>query len=408
MIVTTSDSVVPLRFPIRFLRSDRQAIGKSHPLWNARLPVHPTARTAGGVAGGLRYGAYFESVRDMLLEDDGRILAAAVGRRLGTAVQPSDLKAVDICLEKHGAHYHPARLQVRCRNVDVALMASVACSETGKQVLRQDFENLRRLGADDRWGFLPRVDHLFRAKEPRAPAMMLGQWLEGFDEFHLSRKTGDGGCALVVWAPEGPRQLAQAQADAVYRGAGALLTAFYNPLTFEQIGQWHHAAGDFVAAADANPPAVRLTTVRSYAPLLEGVPVTTETVLHGLLLFLVSLTIRMRFDRLGGTGAAVLADTQTVFPVLQGFFEGLSLRERADNGLEGLAAGFCLYVTRLSESDLASLVTTVSDRIDPRTPGRELCGRRCGGHAAALAAAVARYSATAPPHGVVSPPANTT
>jgi hypothetical protein len=393
---------------VRFLRSDGQVIGKRHPIWNERLPEHPAARAAGGGAGGLRYGAYFESVRDVLLEDDGRVLAAAVGRQLGTAVQPADLQAIDICLEKHGAHYHPARLQVRCRDVDVALMLSVASSETGKQVLQQDFENLQRLGAADRWGFLPRVYHWFRAAEPHRPAMMLGQWLEGFDEFHLSRKADDGGCALVVWAPQGPRQLTSEQSAAVYRGAAKLLTAFYNPLTFEQIGQWHHAAGDFVVAADANPPAVRLTTVRSYAPLLEGVPVTTQTVLHGLLLFLVNLTVRMRFDRLDGTGAAVLADPQTVFPAVQGFFEGLTLRESVESGLEGLAAAFGLYLSRLPESELSTLVTAVSDRIAPGTPGRALVAGRSGQHAAALAAVAVRGPATAPLHGVVSRSTNTT
>jgi hypothetical protein len=392
---------------VRFLRSDRRVVGKSHPIWNQRLPEHPAARAAGGSAGGLRYGAYFESVRDVLLEDGGRLLAAAVGRQFCTAMQPADLQAIDICLEKHGAHYHPARLQVRCRDLDVALMMSVAPSETGKQVLQQDFENLQRLGADDRWGFLPRVYHWFRATEPHMPAMMLGQWLEGFDEFHLSRKADDGGCALVVWTPEGPRQLTSEQSDALYRGAAALLTAFYNPLTFEQIGQWHHAAGDFVVAADANPPAVRLTTVRSYAPLLEGVPVTTQTVLHGLLLFLVNLTIRMRFDRLDGTGAAVLADPQTVFPAVEGFFQGLTLRETAESGLEGLAAGFGLYLSRLPESDLSALVTAVSDRIAPGTPGRERIADRGGEHAAALAAAARRQRATAPLHGVVAGSTNT-
>jgi hypothetical protein len=392
---------------VQFLRSDRRVVGKSHPIWNQRLPEHPAARAAGGGGHGLRYGDYFESVRDVLLEDGGRVLAVAVGRQMGTVVQPADLQAVDICLEKHGAHYHPARLQVRCREADVALMMSVAPSETGKQLLRQDFENLRRLGADDRWGFLPRVYHWFRATEPHTPAMMLGQWLEGFDEFHLSRKADDGGCALVVWAPEGPRQPTSEQSDAVYRGAAKLLTAFYNPLTFEQIGQWHHAAGDFVVALDATPPPVRLTTVRSYAPMLEDVPVTTESVLHGLLLFLVSLTIRMRFDRLDGTGDAVLAETHTLFPALEGFFEGLTLRESVQSDLEGLAAGFGLYLSGQSESDLSTLISSVSDRIASGTPGRELFAGRGGEHAAALAAAV-RGPASAPLHGVVSGSTNTT
>lgn len=405
--MTPFDCVASLPFAVRFLRSDRRVIGKSHPIWNQRLPEHPAAQAAGGLAGGLRYGAYFESVRDVLLEDDGRVLAAAVGREMGTAVQPADLQSVDICLEKHGAHYHPARLQVRCRDVDVALVMSVASSETGKQLLRQDFANLLRLGADDRWGFLPRVYHWFRATEPHRPAMMLGQWLEGFDEFHLSRRADDGACALVAWAPEGPRQLTSEQSDTVYRGASKLLTAFYNPLTFEQIGQWHHAAGDFVVAVDANPPAVRLTTVRSYVPLLEDVPVTTQTVLHGLLLFLVNLTVRMRFDRLDGTGAAVLADPQTVVPALEGFFEGLTLRESVQSDLEGLAAGFGLYLSRQPEHDLSALVTAVSDRIAPGTPGRELVAGRSGEHAAALAAAAARCSAAAPLHGVASGSNNT-
>lgn len=338
----------------------------------------------------LDYGNYFESIRRFLVDDGGRVLADAVGRQLGTTVRLSEFRSVEIQLEKHGEYYHPARVRSRYKDTECSLVVNLAASEKGKRILRQDFENLQRLGACDPWGFLPRFYHLAPGKAPGSPAMALGQWLAGFEEFHLSAKPEPGRYLPVVWAPDGPRHLTPSQNDAIYRGAAALLTAFYNPLTFEQIGQWHHAAGDFVVNVDTDPLAVRLITVRRYAPLLDGVRVTTATVLHGLLLFLVNLTIRMRFDRLDGTGAMVLADTRAVLPVVEGFVHGLSLRETAGEGPEDLAEGFFQYLKQSSESDLSELVTTVIGRLHPRTAGRSQLRRQRAAHAAALAAAVVR------------------
>jgi len=376
--------------PVRFRLSERHRFRDNDPLWNAPLPPQRTPATAAGAEEPLRYGQYFESVRRFLLADGGHALACVVGEQLGTALQPSDLQAVDIRLAKHGQYYHPARVRVRCADAEVSLVVNVAATAQGKLVLRRDFENLRRLSARDPWGFLPRVYRLAPGTGPRSPALFMGQWLQGFDEFHLSAAQPDGGYTPVVWAPAGPRRLISMEADGLYRGAAALLTAFYNPETFEHIAQWHHAAGDFVVDADADPPAVRLITVRSYAPLLEEVRLSTETVLLGLLLFLVNMTVRMRFDRLDGTGAMVLASTQTVFPVLEGFWQGLVLREHAGLGLEDLISGFSCYLRRWSEPDLAELVDAVIERLPSGTPQRAPLRRQASRHAAALASAAAR------------------
>lgn len=398
----------PPPFAVRFFLSERQPVRENDDLWSKLLPDSRAPRTAGGSDSPLRYGEYFSAVRRFLVRDRGRVLAAAVGRQLGTALQPSDLLAAEIHLEKHGQHAHPARLRVRCIAAETDLVIQLSVAGTGRQILQRDFENLRRLGTRDPWGFLPQVYCMDPGGHPRSPAILLGRWLTGFEEFHLSADPEDGSSAPVVWTPEGPRRLDAAQAAALYRGAARLLTAFYNPETFEQIGQWHHAAGDFVVDAAADPLAVRLITVRSYAPLLEGVRATTAAVLHGLLLFLVNLTIRMRFDRLDGTGKAVVAGTSTVPAVLDGFFDGLRLQEQAGMAPEGLAAGFRRYLPQLSKSDLAQLVHAVTERFPEHIPGLTAFREQRAGHAAALAAAVARYCGADPLHAGVLTDVNTT
>ena len=62
--------------------------------------------------------------------------------------------------------------------------------------------------------------------------MFLGDWFDGFHEFHLTRRSDSGGPVIRVWdGADCPCLLSKKQAADVYRTASMILTACYDPIT---------------------------------------------------------------------------------------------------------------------------------------------------------------------------------
>jgi hypothetical protein len=81
--------------------------------------------------------------------------------------------------------------------------------------------------------------------------MFMGDWLDGFHEFHLTRRTDNDKLAMVIWdGAEDRCLLSTKQERTMYRKAAMILTACYDPVSSCQIFPWHHAAGDFVIRVD--------------------------------------------------------------------------------------------------------------------------------------------------------------
>jgi len=99
------------------------------------------------------------------------------------------------------------------------------------------------------FSFVPKVygtGEVF-TKDNHYISMFLGEWFEGFNEFHISRDPADGKNKIVVWDNQQSNFFLSAdQIMELYRQATMILTSYYNIETFEQIFSWHHAAGDFV------------------------------------------------------------------------------------------------------------------------------------------------------------------
>jgi len=141
---------------------------------------------------------------------------------------------------------------------------------------------------------------------------------------------------------------------------------YYNLETFEQIFPWHHAAGDFVVKVQKESIDVRLVTARQYAPMLdrsEGV-----SVHEGLLFFLLNLSVRMRLDRLDGVGAVAWADDDCVDATLEGFVEGLRIKQTKGFIHEGFVNGFLQYVGSLAKEDLSYRFLALIDACDQAAP----------------------------------------
>ena len=203
--------------------------------------------------------------------------------------------------------------------------------------------------------------------------MFLGEWFQGYNEFHISLDPLDEKYKIVVWDHEhGNYFLTDHQATNLYRQAARILTCYYNVKTFEQIFSWHHAAGDFVLKCQNKRIDLKLITVRQYRPLFKNDRINkdpdAELILEALLVFFLNLTIKMRLDRLDGVGEIVCSDDTSVVGILKGFFEGLVLKPPIVSIPGPLIDCFRNHLLSCSQSDLIGLLQAVVDAYNPHSP----------------------------------------
>ncbi len=196
-----------------FLETADQPIGPGHPAWAVPLPVVRVPRP-GAAIGACTYGDYFLGVR-AFLETIGREAAARALRQKGMAPDPAEWR---IFLVKHGEHYHPARVEADGAGGAGEWVVNVAVSDAARELLRREHAILSALAGRPR-PFLPE-GYGWGEVECRAGVrmgMLLGEWFDGYHEFHLTQPT-DGPPGMVVWdSAGGNRQLSAVQRAAVYR-----------------------------------------------------------------------------------------------------------------------------------------------------------------------------------------------
>ncbi|MDO9462467.1 MAG: hypothetical protein Q7J61_01530, partial [Deltaproteobacteria bacterium] len=157
----------------------------------------------------------------------------------------------------------------------------------------------------------------------------LGEWLEGYHEFHLSLDSKDQSQKIVVWDYDnGYRYLSGRQSYNLYRLASKILTLYYDMDTFAQIALWHHAAGDFIVRIEGENIDLKLITVRRYEPMISLATNEESDKFAALLHFFLHLSIRMRMDRLDGVGDVAWADNFCLNAVMEGFYEALGTKEK--------------------------------------------------------------------------------
>jgi hypothetical protein len=357
-----------------YLNAPSEPIGSGHPLWNQPLPDNRDGTQASGNP--VTYREYFNAVIDFCAADRWALIVRAAARRLGHAIVRSALDTVSIYLEKHGAFYHPARLQVMIGGRPLAFVVNVAISAAGNATLPREVEALSRLNARCPFGWLPDVYGNTSRTLPDGGtlSMFLGSWFERYYEIHRTRSAGTGADAAIVWdGAETPVFLDERQMAEFYRQAAMILTTCFDPLSTAQIFPWHHAAGDFVVGLDKDRVCVRLITVRGYVPMI-GVAAEIDderTLLDALAMFLIHLTLRMRLDRLDGIGDLVWAPDTALRPTMDGFFQGLDLTARLSGLPESVADTFRIYVHRCPAERLADMAAVVVDRFFPPDSGEQ-------------------------------------
>jgi hypothetical protein len=218
--------------------------------------------------------------------------------------------------------------------------------------------------------------------------MFLGEWFEGFNEFHLSRDPHTGQHRILVWDyHRGDYYLTRHQAVKLFTQAAKVLTRYYNPDTFEQIFSWHHAAGDFVLNRDGTRMRVRLISARQYRKLFEvpeGAESDAALVLKALLIFFLQLSIRMRLDRLDGTGPVAWIGREALTGTLKGFFEALERKPMPQMPEASLSDGFQAYLKMFPEEDLLGLLKDISVAYAPGSPDLPTVTAHLAEHAAEL------------------------
>ncbi len=379
-----------------FLETSDLPVTPDHPVWSLPLPSSRQATPRGlrserGKA--ISVGDYLGAVQ-LFLEGPARDAIAQYLAKRGTGI--SYPEAFRIHLAKHGEFYHPARVEACGGGNCFQWVVNVAASPAGNALIRKEYELLQQLARQFQPVYVPEV-HAFAEVQIAGGLclpMFLGEWFSGYHEFHLTRSTPSGELGLVLWDPEsGRRFLGREQCAKLYCRAARILTHYFNPSSFECIGGWHHAAGDFVVRLSASGMDVRLVTVREYRSLFRsrhdagGADPDIRTLLEALLLFLLQVSIRMRLDRLDGVGQIAWSGPEAVKGTLAGVREAL-VDKPAPAGLP-LDVLFSRYLASCTEEDLLDMCRGLAAKtFNADAPELPLVMSRLPEHAADLSEAI--------------------
>jgi hypothetical protein len=336
------------------------------------------------------YGDYFTATQHFLEQNGSALIRDASGRITGKAAAPTGTEIISVYLLKHGAFYHPACVVAEVGGHQLSFVLNVAVSPKGREIIAREYGSLSHLNVQRPVPFWPPVFGIGQGLDSRGRQfpMFLGQWLDGFYEFHISGADA-ARRHVVVWNTDsGHLRLGHDQVIECLRQAACILAYAYNPLTFEAIRQWHHAAGDFVVALNEEKISLRMITVRNYAPMIENDTPDVEAMLEGLLIFLMEISLKLRLDRLDGIGRMVCHGDHVVPAICSGFFQGLRMAAPL-HGLPGdFAATVQDYIALHDAHQLNRVAATIMKNIPAVSGERDLLQRKMESHLSALLSAV--------------------
>ncbi|MBF0467335.1 MAG: hypothetical protein HQK61_00375 [Desulfamplus sp.] len=372
-------------------------------------------------------------------------------------INPIVLDKIDIYLEKHGAFYHPARVEVSIKEIEglaeynepLTFVLNTAISPPGLALVNNEYNLLKHLNELDENNSLPTVFKIETMScRGMGIAFFLATWFDGYKEFHLTKSTdNDESCNLHLWNGDGSvSTIASPACFEIYEKASEILTHFYNIETFEHISHWHHAAGDFITRPTEQGFDVKLITVRSYDAIVEtdvspenyheenksdgggGGDVAdgstenkmsnheqgacndsgsdkTEDMYKGLLLFFLNLTLRMRIDRIDGTGDYCMVDAKVIPFMLNGFFRALEKKKTTTNLSNNATLSknikkaekpfgelfkpsfndaFKSYLIQFTHKNLYTILLAMTDELHPDSPETHFIRKKLESHSEAL------------------------
>jgi hypothetical protein len=312
-------------------------------------------------------GDYFLASSEVLSKKEFSILVTGLESFFQRPVTKNYIHSVSVFLEKHGAFYHPLKIRVELKDSQTCLFVlNGAVSTLGLSLIETEYSLISRLNETYSIQYLPQVFGLdvLETKHGKI-GFFLGEWFEDYTEFHVT--VGRDERQIVIWESDGNCcYLPEKTVLSIYREAARILTLYYNIETFEQIFPWHHAAGDFIVKQADGQFHVRLITVRGYSSLTEFGPNEADRkshILPSLLIFFFNLTLRMRLDRLDGTGKAVMLGDEVIRATTDGFLDALD--EKSKNYDYGnLKLSFIAFVKGWSLDQILDIMVTIIESGD--------------------------------------------
>jgi hypothetical protein len=395
-----------------FIDTINNPVSPQSEIWETCMPVNRNRdvkhiKTENNRA--ITYGDYFSAACRFLKHDSFAALSGAISQRLGRNIDSKEINGINIYLVKHGAFYHPGRVEACIKNKKLQFVLTVALSTFGRTILLKEYNILQKLNNNFPFSFLsaaykygevslPKtIKKKTEEKEPgRKAGLLLGEWFDGFNEFHITTDPGNKQKRIIVWdSVNGNYSLSTGETLELYTQAAMILTCYYNIETFEQIFPWHHAAGDFVVKKKYDGIDLKLITARQYESMIgsSAGPNLQETdmnsILEGLLIFFLNLSIRMRLDRIDGAGDTVWADDIAVAGTLKGFKNGLSmncLAIKPENNIfpDSLHKYFNNLLLSCNKEDLLDLMINIVASYDNRSSEISIIKRNLTRHAEVL------------------------
>lgn len=376
-----------------FLSSRNNPVQEGDFIWSIPIPLsrHQSAGTFKPDSDiFINHGDYFTAVQDFLERDRCAIITQSVSQHLHRNITPDEIIEIRIFLDKHGEFYHPSKIDTVLQADDISFVLNVAVTDVGKHCAQREYRLLKMLDTEYPDSFIPKVyaqGSVFTKMDQVETKMFLGEWFEGFNEFHITLDPDDNKHKIIVWDHEhGNFFLTAHQATELYRQATKILTYYYNIETFEQIFSWHHAAGDFVLKCQEDVIELKLVTVRQYRSMYENnigseyINPDAELILEALLVFFLDTAIKMRFDRLDGVGDIVWSDNMALKGILKGFFEGLALKPKTSVFAEPLDHCFREHLLSCSRTDFFDMNHAIAHTYLSQAPEAPVIRHHLGRH----------------------------
>ncbi|OGR11698.1 MAG: hypothetical protein A2097_05430 [Desulfobacula sp. GWF2_41_7] len=356
-----------------FISGEEEAVFPGSRLWELPLSGIRSGREgdfpseSASQGSKITVGDYFLASCEVLSGKEFLILRKGLGAVFSRPVSKVDIAGVSVFLEKHGAFYHPLKIRVELKNSQTCFFVlNGAVSGPGLSLIETEYALISRLNKFFLKSYLPRIFGLDILETQKGRiGFFLGEWFQDYKEFHVTG--GSGQRKIVIWESDGScRYLPEKSMLPVYREAARILTFYYNIDTFEQIYPWHHAAGDFIVREAGGRFHVRLVTVRGYSPLTEfGSDEADQKnhILPSLLVFFFTLSLKMRLDRIDGTGEAVMLGDGVLTTIVDGFLDALDEKSKVyDYG--DLRQVFTTFLNGFSLDQIMNTVAAILESCD--------------------------------------------
>jgi len=244
----------------------------------------------------------------------------------------SEIDEVKIRYEKYGTLYHIASVEIASEEKKGRFAVSTAIWPYARQVMDREFYVMEMLNRKKAPSYLPQVYRkamvtIERDGLSEVFTLMLSQWFEDYKEWHFNIDE-NGKVSIILWGrKDHGEHYTEISIHEVIKKATYILTYYYDFESTNHIIPWHHSAGDFVLKIDRDSVDVRLVAARDYRPALFLPEKERLDPLKGLLFFLFGTTIKMRLDRQGGIGAIIIAGSNIIEAVMEGFLNGMADKE---------------------------------------------------------------------------------